>query len=1151
MVAVKRIKIDDCERQSRRKKVQNEVTTLRARKNPHIVPLLASFIAIVKEETWLHLLLPYAEGGDLEHWMMSDSIPENPPSLTEGPSLIRDFIYESILTIVSALAYVHSDRDGQWTGHYDIKPANVLLFNQYGKWVWKLSDFGHSNLKLVGTRPGKGRHIGTLDYQPPEYWNALTRAEVYLSFDVFAMGCIVIQLATLIAYPQWDKNQVKAFHELRGDSELQPNLSKNHPFGQNKYKVDNWIGKLKQAYGNTKFRKLLDTGAAMLNNDPNQRLLAFDAALDIWALCNPEHTDESLAEFQRQCNLLTEGQGRSPKFGDCYDPIDREREFAAIHGPERAQIRTTSLAARSWHKPRTYHVDDDYVSTGRTSKSLTNMPRTYRETTLYGRERQLSSIGFYFENTHRVSLVGLGGIGKSHLAWWYASELSRREKQSGKTMHTFWLQAQNQSVLEASYMALGRKLGITGNNIEACLVGIKDWLENEEHGSWLMVFDSVDEGCADLSKYCPWHLNKVLITTKDRNVALRYCDDDFIIELSALDPQDGVKILKDRVKNFSVNDEEPAKALASMLHFPLYIELIGAHICQHAGTDISINSMHQCFAENKRTLAKDTARTHKRKPGFQGPMTEEKFTFFDIVFEPLKKRYRRYCGAFRLMCLFSRNEIDIRLHQENFKGNETEIIAALSNLYLIKKAAKHCYSVHSLVQTMFLAWVEEEQGLNNIWNGRLRALTILRAKYNKDKAEALESAKTSVKSFTPLHLMKLRAQIHVEDFVLFLKEYSDIKGPFKLSSARAVVVFARMFRDENRFEDAVLLLNKVIELEISDRGSTPAESATFEQDASEVKLQARRALIETRFVSASGRTGFDQLEKALKDADYAIQEAAAANNPYMKHRLSALRIEVLVESLTYEGAGFDSSKYDKVKQLRRELEAESALEPTEACKQQLNLCAIEAACYRYEGDAKSDLQLLESSRNSWQKHYNMILETTYTQQEKEEKRNQTQRRYLDVCLVILTVLTQNSFKSDLNEQYIAEIGQRAREHAWVISMKVLANTEEKYSQEAPKLSRHKHVLDAELQTVGVRLRIGRWERNNKQIESCVKDFQSLLQEYRKRLPKSDKDVRRCAYFLRECLRWQIQHEGYDADYLSTVETLERDYGMVPYLLEHE
>ena len=305
--------------------------------------------------------MPYATGGDLQTWMMSESVPLYPPFLREQTSL-TSFIYSSILALISALAYVHADRDGMWTGHYDIKPANILLFSEEDKWVWKLSDFGHSDLKSVGTEPGTDRHIGTLDYEPPEYWTASKREEA-LSYDVYAMGCVIIQFAAFIVYPDWEENQVRAFHHQRVEAGGDPSQSKNHPFCTKKPVVDRWVGRLRRVHGSRNLERLLDTAEAMMKEDPKQRLLAFDAAIDIWS---QRSQGETLVYFQTQCERLTEGQGPRPEFRNSYNPHEREEAFAALYGNDRAKIREEYLTAIGWRKPPTNRLNHSSTEAGGT-----------------------------------------------------------------------------------------------------------------------------------------------------------------------------------------------------------------------------------------------------------------------------------------------------------------------------------------------------------------------------------------------------------------------------------------------------------------------------------------------------------------------------------------------------------------------------------------------------------------------------------------------------------------------------------------------------------------------------------------------------------------------------------------------------------------
>lgn len=528
-----------------------EEATLRARKHPNIVPLLASFIATDGPEKFsLRLLMPFATGGDLQTWMTSKSVPLYPPFLREHTSL-TDFIYNSVLTLISAIAFVHSDINGKWTGHYDIKPGNVLLFCEDGKWVWKLSDFGHSYLKSVGSEPGTDRHIGTLDYLPPEYWTASKREEA-LSYDVYAMGCVIIQLATVIVYPNWEKNQVREFERLRADPGVEPDQSKNHPFGTKKIVVDSWVGQLRRVRDDPKLGRLLDTAEAMIKEDPKQRLLAFDAAIDILAQLDQ---GTSSLNFETQCKRLTEGQGPRPKFGAPYNPHDREKMFAALYGDDRTEVRERHLTAIGWRKPGTNRLNHSSSMSARTMKSFTTLPATYAASKLCGRDQQLRLVESHFEEAYTVGIFGMGGIGKSHFASQFAADLSRKASISGKTMHTFWVQARTMSKLRMSYRAIGRKVGIADEDGQVSRESVKEWLQCEDNGDWLIVFDGLDEDYKDLSTYCPWNKQKVLITTKNRKIALRYCEPNRVMKLDCLEVEDSLALFKQRVFIISLNDE--------------------------------------------------------------------------------------------------------------------------------------------------------------------------------------------------------------------------------------------------------------------------------------------------------------------------------------------------------------------------------------------------------------------------------------------------------------------------------------------------------------------------------------------------------------------------------------------------------------------
>lgn len=192
----------------------DEVKVLHARKHNHILPVYDAFTqGVTEREEILYIVTPLAVT-DMEEWFDSKGIPTDPPRL-DDPIWRRSFLLESITSIVEAVAYCHAEIEGVWCGHYDIKPRNILLFQQSEEqWLWKLADFGLATIKGV-CDTGISNDIGTDKYQPPEYYE---NPKSYLygpSFDVFSTGCVVLQLATLIAF-QWrsevmDNTKTKGF----------------------------------------------------------------------------------------------------------------------------------------------------------------------------------------------------------------------------------------------------------------------------------------------------------------------------------------------------------------------------------------------------------------------------------------------------------------------------------------------------------------------------------------------------------------------------------------------------------------------------------------------------------------------------------------------------------------------------------------------------------------------------------------------------------------------------------------------------------------------------------------------------------------------------------------------------------------------------
>jgi serine/threonine protein kinase len=191
-------------------------------------------------------------------------------------------LYDTVLSLLSALSYIHSDIGGFVASHHDIKPANIILF---GDQAWKICDFGKSGLKdLEGGSETEARYgLGTRNYQPPEYEDGISK-RFGRALDVWAMGCIFIELAILLVYG-WETEKLQEFTKSRTKTG-----NPNDPFHKNLSVVSHWTERLERHDGSSNIVFLMRTARAMLHTEREVRLYSWEAYLNLYERFNPDDT---------------------------------------------------------------------------------------------------------------------------------------------------------------------------------------------------------------------------------------------------------------------------------------------------------------------------------------------------------------------------------------------------------------------------------------------------------------------------------------------------------------------------------------------------------------------------------------------------------------------------------------------------------------------------------------------------------------------------------------------------------------------------------------------------------------------------------------------------------------------------------------------
>ncbi|KAM7215496.1 P-loop containing nucleoside triphosphate hydrolase protein [Rhypophila decipiens] len=192
------------------------------------------------------------------------------------------------------------------------------------------------------------------------------------------------------------------------------------------------------------------------------------------------------------------------------------------------------------------------------------------------------------EPAGRVSLVGLGGVGKSQLA----IECAYRVAAEQTNKWIFWIHAGTQARVEEGFRTIADAVKLPGRNHPKADIPqlVYSWLSNERNGGWVIVLDSADDSdvfysttgptpkSKPLATYLPQSRNgAILVTTRNKNLARRLTGNDAnILDVGPMVEADALSLLK---KKLGLPDIDRATELVRVLEYvPLAISQAAGYI---------------------------------------------------------------------------------------------------------------------------------------------------------------------------------------------------------------------------------------------------------------------------------------------------------------------------------------------------------------------------------------------------------------------------------------------------------------------------------------------------------------------------------------------------------------------------------------------
>jgi serine/threonine protein kinase len=933
-------------------RIMNEVRVLRARRNPNVVPLLASFIAGLEEPPkrsderesrtrCLYLLSPVAEM-DMDKWMWLESEPKYVKDFDNEDQFQKHIHYDAMLGLISGLTYIHREIGGDVGYHGDVKTKNILLFKTSGtrEWTWKICDFGCSNLKSV-------KETATSTFVTSWYWAPL---EFFLdretdqhthgrAHDIFSLGCVFLLLATISTYRWQHKQGLGEFKNRREQHDTHPPELISHAPGDRGafYKsmdaVRSWIDHLNNSADCTTVA-LLEIVREMIRCR-EERIFAWEVEVDFYAIVmkayEPKIKPKVLKKktIDRLSLVIQES---------------RDVDWRMKHRPYvRADVRGRSadfldiLKRYNWfeHTPGT--TRELPLQAKGIDEPLSTLPTPLEDEQLFGNQDVIQRISDRFKQSDVVALYGLGGVGKTRIAETYAFQFTRSGKEIVKR-HTFRVCASTLQSLRASYEQIGAEInGKTTTTSERLNSDeVKTWLEDKANGIWFMVVDGLDfqgnckEIKAHLPALCPAY-HQMLITTRNRALVTDMAPSrkEACIEISPLDTSISLRIFQYHIdKALLSSPSTHTEVLVKFLRFPNLIKQAAIWMNDQRMTTKQMKDdlLGFGFSEVEESIHPDYL-GYLLKPITTKPSQDlnNMARMFHLA-TPFRNGdiHLREMRVLFLLSFFDCRAIDSNLLDEEYvvedRTNFRKILAKLENCSFIHRRDaddRTIYSVELNVQQAVVSWVKRNEGSESLFKYYDRGLCMMFKCYEGYKEKVKNKGKKkSVQSRGSSHVKKLPFEAHFEKFVTFAKE-NKVRKNLKLHdrAVRAITIFSHVLLDKNRHDDAILVLEFAQERSPLQAPSASTQSA----EQRRCRIELRRHLITVYFarpIDTESNIFYERADELIKELLQEVEVDDACKVEW--EGISLVKWELFVEQfrLYWEWNRFEKAQ-DVFKRLER------------------------------------------------------------------------------------------------------------------------------------------------------------------------------------------------------------------------------------------
>ncbi|KAM0433914.1 hypothetical protein ACHAPT_003858 [Fusarium lateritium] len=337
----------------------------------------------------------------------------------------------------------------------------------------------------------------------------------------------------------------------------------------------------------------------------------------------------------------------------------------------------------------------------------------------------------------RVSLHGLGGVGKTQIALAYVYWL----RQTCPDVSVFWVYASNAERFHQAYSSIAQECDIPGyDDPEVNVLSlVKTWLETKYRSRWLIVIDNADDmelffpphqgggsthpshsatkAEGNLGRYIPECAHgSILITTRNKQAGLRLARGKRPIEVSRMTDSEADQLVRAILEEDKVTAEETALLAARLEHLPLALAQAAAFIQENT---ILIGKYIQLLDESDSALV-DRLSEPFEAAGRDSDTPHALTATWIISFEQIERQHAFSSEVLSLISLFDRQAIPEDFvadywHRRRPKESEateaseeadiTKVLGTLKAFSFISEGKDQTVDMHRLVQLVTRKWL--------------------------------------------------------------------------------------------------------------------------------------------------------------------------------------------------------------------------------------------------------------------------------------------------------------------------------------------------------------------------------------------------------------------------------------------------------------